>query len=141
MSNVSHCSNAVNHSTITSGRISKSDDLQEALARLTNASTVANCLDTLKMSFWVNWLDSKVLHQLEEAKQRAQDSDLDSEPIDLSGHTFNCSRSGTKLFKYRLVKGDVRFLFSPRKHDNNIPNTRLEVGSMSCWCRPAVYSD
>ena len=105
----------------------------EAQARITWASRVANCLDTLKVSFWVNWFDSKILEQLEEAKQAAQATEFDSEPIDLAGHTFNCHRSGTKLFTYRLVKGDATLLFHSRSPESTRPNARLEIGSMSCW--------
>ncbi len=49
MSKVNHCSNAVNQPIIAPEVIPKSDGLQEARTRLTSASTVANCLDTLKI--------------------------------------------------------------------------------------------
>ncbi len=134
MSKVDHCLSTVNRpQSPPSVVLDDATSLQKAQTRITCASTVANCLDTLKITFWVDWLDSKVLEQLEDAKQVAQSSVFDSEPIELSGHTFNCHRTGTKLFKYRLVKGDVRLLFSPRNPDSDFPNTRLEIGSMSCW--------
>lgn len=132
MSKLNHCVITVKppaESVICAEAVSS----REAQARITCASTVATCLDTLKVSFWVDWLDSPLLDELEAAKQAAQATEFDSQPITLSGYTFNCSRAGTKLFKYRLVRGDVKLLFSPRKPDASAPNTRLEIGSMSCW--------
>lgn len=128
-----HCSQPVNHPTASFAPAPASADSQRAQARITCASTVASCLDTLKISFWVDWLDSPILEQLEETKQAAQATEFDSQPINLLGYTFNCSRAGTKLFKYLLVRGDVKLLFSPRKPEAIAPNTRLEIGSMSCW--------
>lgn len=132
MFKVNHCVSAVNPNADLA-IIAKAAAFPELQARIPCSSTVANCLDTLKVSFSVNWLDSKILEQLEEAKQAAQATEFDSEPIELSGHTFNCYRTGAALFKYRLVKGDVKFLFSSRNHNSTAPNTRLEIGSMSCW--------
>jgi hypothetical protein len=105
----------------------------EAQARISCASSVANCLDTLKINFWIQYGDLDFFDHLEEAKLKAQKDDVSSEPIELGGVDWNCMRTGTRLFTYRLVKGDVQLLLSNRKPDSNLPNTRLEIGSISCW--------
>lgn len=105
----------------------------EAQTRISCASSVANCLDTLKINFWVEYGDLDFFDRLEEAKLKAQKDDVDSEPIELGGVDWNCMRTGTRLFSYRLVKGDVKLLLSNRKSDSTFPNTRLEIGSISCW--------
>ena len=133
MSKVNHYVSAVNPCAAPVSCDDEAANFLEAQARITWASTVASCLDTLKVSFWVNWFDSKILEQLEETKQAAQATEFESEPINLAGHTFNCHRNGTRLFTYRLVKGDVKLLFHSRFHESTRPNARLEIGSMSCW--------
>jgi len=104
----------------------------EAQTRLSSASIVAN-LDTLKISLWIDFGDSNLLEKLEEAKQKAQIDEVDSEPIDIGKITWNCQRVGAKQYTFRLIRGDVRLLFNRRKHDGLIPNARLEIGSIPCW--------
>jgi hypothetical protein len=105
----------------------------EAQTRISCASSVANCLDTLKINIWVEYGNLDFFDRLEEAKLKAQKDDVGSEPVELGGVDWNCMRTGTRLFSYRLVKGDVKLLISNRKPDSNFPNTRLEIGSISCW--------
>lgn len=102
-------------------------------ARITCEPRVANCLDTLKISFWVDWSGSPLLDHLELAKLKAQDGEQDSFPIKLAGHEWNCMRTGTRLFNFHLKRGDVQILFNRRSFDGVIPNARLEIGSQSCW--------
>ena len=104
----------------------------EAQTRLSSASIVAN-LDTLKISLWIDFSDSELLDQLELAKQKAQIDDVDSEPVDIGGFSWNCHRNGAKQYTFRLTRGDVRLLLNRRKHDGLIPNTKIEIGSLSCW--------
>lgn len=102
-------------------------------ARITCEPRVANCLDTLKISFWVDWSGSPLLDHLELAKLKAQDGEQDSFPINLAGHEWNCMRTGTRLFSFHMKRGDVQILFNRRSFDGVIPNARLEIGSQSCW--------
>ncbi len=101
--------------------------------RTTWEPRLATGLDTLKMTFWVDFSNSLLFHQLEEAKKKAQNLDIESEPINLGDYEFNVMRTGVQMFQFRLVRGDIRVLLSPRKHTSNIPNCRLEIGSVSCW--------
>ncbi|MGV1098704.1 hypothetical protein ACUUL3_04755 [Thiovibrio sp. JS02] len=101
--------------------------------RMTWGPRIATGLDTLKMSFWVDFSSSRLFESLERAKQTAQEEDKDFEPVDLGGFEFNVSRSGVSMFQYRLIRGDIRFLVSTRTHTSNMPNCRLEIGSVSCW--------
>src|SRR5690606_32266375 len=43
----------------------------------------------------------------------------------------NLQRTGTSKFSYRLKAGDVTLLFSTRTSKGNIPNFRLEIGSLT----------
>ena len=46
----------------------------EAQTRLSSAHTVANCIDTLKVSLWVKYEDdSDLIGTLENAKKKAQE--------------------------------------------------------------------
>lgn len=101
--------------------------------RITCEHTVANSLDTLKLTFWVDWSTSVFLDRLAIAKQIAQSGDNESEPLDVAGYQWNCMRTGTSRYNYRLVRGDIRLLLNRRKTSGNIPNVRLEIGSVSCW--------
>ncbi len=101
--------------------------------RITWEPRLSTGLDTLKMSFWVDFSSSNLFETLISAKNKAQDEDKDSEPVNLAGHDFNVMRTGAQMFQFRLIRGDVRILLSPRKHTSDIPNCRLEIGSLSCW--------
>lgn len=101
--------------------------------RITCEPIVAHSLDTLKLTFWVEWSTSVFLDRLEIAKQIAQNGDNESEPLDVAGYQWNCMRTGTSRYNYRLVRGDIKLLLNRRKATGNIPNVRLEIGSVSCW--------
>jgi len=107
----------------------------EPQARISCGSAVAttSCLDTLRLSMWVDWESSNLLDRLEVVKNLAQQGEYESEPVDLAGHSWNVMRSGTSRFTFRLVRGDIQLLINRRKADGSIPNTRLEIGSASCW--------
>ena len=102
-------------------------------ARITCEPIVANSLDTLKLTFWVEWSTSAFLDRLETAKEIAQGGENESEPLEVAGYQWNCMRTGTSRYNYRLVRGDIKLLLNRRKAGGNIPNVRLEIGSVSCW--------
>lgn len=93
----------------------------------------ASCLDTLKISLWVDWNCSDLLERLQQAKDIAQQGENPSEPVDLAGYTWNVMRSGTSNFNYRLVRGDIKVLINRREAFTSFATTRIEIGSASCW--------
>ncbi|MDO5673789.1 MAG: hypothetical protein Q4G66_02565 [bacterium] len=120
-------------------------------ARLTSGSPVVRpCskgkvvrgLDFLKVSFWVRW-DPRIenfLGMLDEMKKQVQETELESIPVfPESGFDWNLSRSGTRMYVFRMRSGDISLLFNRRREDGKIPNCRLEIGSLSCWS-PGFYS-
>lgn len=112
-------------------------------AGITCEPRVANNPDTLKLSLWVDWSNSSFLDRLEAFKTQVQDGEADSLPVDLGGLDWNCMRTGTSRYNYRLLRGDIRLLFNRRKADGNIPNVRIEIGSVSCWSPgyQSIYQD
>ena len=112
-------------------------------ARITCEPRVANGLDTLKLSLWVDWSNSSFLDRLEAVKAKVQDGEAESLPVDLAGHQWNCMRTGTSRYNYRLIRGDVRVLFNRRNAGGAVPNVRLEIGSISCWSPgyQSIYQD
>lgn len=106
---------------------------QGSQTRITCEPIVANELDTLKLSFWIDWSNSSLLDRLEFLKSKAQEGEEQSIPVDLAGHEWNCMRSGAANFNYRLIRGDIRLLLNRRKPSDTRPNLRLEIGSLSCW--------
>jgi hypothetical protein len=117
--------------------------------RLTSVSILSSGIDTLRLSWWVNWsfsenpADSLLFRQLEEAKILAQDKDVSSFPVSLAGYKWNVQRSGVKDYPFHLVRGDVHLLINRRDSSKQIPNVRLEIGSVSCWSPgyQAVYDE
>lgn len=114
-------------------------------ARLTSGSPVvrppqegkvARGLDFLKVSFWIKW-DLQIenfLGMLDTMKKQVQETEADSIPVfPESGFDWNLSRTGTKLYVFRMRSGDVTLMFNRRKENGQIPNCRLEIGSLSCW--------
>lgn len=112
-------------------------------AGITCEPRVANGLDTLKLSFWIDWSNSSFLDRLEAFKTQVQDGESDSLPVDIGGLDWNCMRTGTSRYNYRLIRGDIRLLFNRRDAAGNIPNVRLEIGSVSCWSPgyQSIYQD
>jgi hypothetical protein len=124
----------------------------EPQARLTSALPVATDspalrvsrgLDFLKVSLWIKWdaiYFGQFLGMLDQAKKKVQDTELDCIPIfEESGFDWNLSRSGTRLYTFRMTSGDITLLFNRRPHQQKIPNCRLEIGSLSCWS-PGFYA-
>lgn len=104
-------------------------------ARITCPPQLANGLDTLKVSFWVEWEDESFLDELETLKRQVQQfPHITSLPYHCpGGFDWNVDRTGTKLFTYRLTSGDLTLLCNTRMSEGNVPNIRLEIGSQSCW--------
>jgi hypothetical protein len=95
----------------------------------------------LKVSFWIKW-DSHggLLEILELMKKQVQETELECVPVfKENGLDWNLYRSGTRMYRYRLKSGDISLLFNRRKENGNIPNCRLEIGSLSCWS-PGFYA-
>lgn len=118
----------------------------EPQTRITCGSQLSTGLDTLRLSLWVAWpadTPSPLFEQLAQAKNAAQELDVSAWPIDVAGHQWNVQRSGTKQYSFHLVRGDIHLLFNRRDHQQNIANTRLEIGSISCWSPgyQAVYDE
>lgn len=123
----------------------------QAQARLTSAlpvvqdaleENVVRGLDFLKVSFWVRWnpiMDS-FLAILDSMKKRVQETEQESIPVfQESGFDWNLFRTGTKLYTFRIKSGDITLMFNRRKENGQIPNCRLEIGSLSCWS-PGFYA-
>jgi len=67
-------------------------------------------------------------------KKKVQDTKNDSIPIfKENGFDWNLFRTGTSKYSFRIKSGDVTLMFSRRKATDEIPNCRLEIGSLSCW--------
>ncbi|WP_306545852.1 hypothetical protein, partial [Desulfobulbus sp.] len=116
----------------------------ESQARLTSGSPVVQGspfrvvrnLDFLKVSFHLEW-DLNVnsfLDILDMMKKKVQDTEKDSIPVfKENGFDWNLYRTGTPKYSFRIKSGDVTLMFSRRKASHDIPNCRLEIGSLSCW--------
>ncbi len=104
-------------------------------ARITCPPQLATGLDTLKISFWIDWEDETLLDELQTIKRQIQNTqNHNSLPYHCpGGFDWNLHRTGTSMYNYRLSSGDLSLLINTRRHDGNIPNLRFEVGSQSCW--------
>lgn len=108
-------------------------------ARITCDRTVANSLirvhrgvDFLKVNFWLQWHSYSFLDILDGMKRMLQDTEDEQVAVFRSkGLEWNLQRTGTSKFNYRLKAGDVTLLFNRRLPDGNIPNLRLEIGSLT----------
>ncbi len=103
--------------------------------RITCPPKVANNVDKLKVSFWVSWRDNTFLDELDSIKQSIQNtSHLQEKPYHCpGGFQWNVQRTGTRLFSFRLLAGDLAFLINTRNYEDQIPTVSLEIGSESCW--------
>jgi len=119
-------------------------------ARLTSGSPVvqgpnlrvSRGLDFLKVSFHLEWglQVGSFLDILEMMKKKVQDTENDSIPVfKENGFDWNLYRTGTSKYSFRIKSGDVTLMFSRRKANADIPNCRLEIGSLSCWT-PGFFS-
>lgn len=94
-------------------------------------------LDTLVLNLSLDTTFSKVFPLLKDKKARLQETDLEqSELLELktSGGnriTFNLQRTGVKMFSYVLKCGDITLSLSERSPNSNLPNGRLQIGSLS----------
>ncbi len=89
-------------------------------------------VDFLKVSFWLQWEDTTFLETLDWLKKRLQSTEDDEVCVFKDcGLDWNLMRTGTQKFNYRLKAGDVTLLFNRRAHYGNIPNFRIEVGSLT----------
>ena len=106
------------------------------------ALRVSRGLDFLKVSFWIKWdlREGDFLGLLDMMKKQVQETELDCIPVFKEhGLDWNLYRAGAKLYRYRLKSGDITLMFNRRKHNGQIPNCRLEIGSLSCWS-PGFYA-
>lgn len=97
---------------------------------------VVRGLDFLKVSFWIEWnpLINNFLGILDSMKKQVQDTEKDSIPVfKENGFDWNLYRTGAKMYTFRLRSGDITLMFNRRKANGEIPNCRLEIGSLSCW--------
>ncbi|MBV5328091.1 MAG: hypothetical protein JZU65_10705, partial [Chlorobium sp.] len=94
---------------------------------------VSRGLDFLKVSFWLEW-DSDFFGILELMKKQVQETERECIPVfKENGFDWNLYRTGTSKYAFRLKSGDITLMFAKRKSDHQIPNCRLEIGSLSCW--------
>lgn len=98
---------------------------------------VSRGLDFLKVSLWLehDLTKNQLLDILESMKKIVQSTENQAViPVFKEfGFDWNLHRSGTSKYPYRLTSGDVTLLLNRRKSTDNIPNCRLEIGSLSCW--------
>ncbi len=113
----------------------KNTSISRGQARITCPPKVANNVDKLKMSFWVEWQDDSFLDELELIKQSLQNTtNLQEKSYHCpGGFNWNVQRTGTRIFTYRLTSGDLTFLINNRTSEEKIPTVGLEIGSESCW--------
>ncbi len=89
-------------------------------------------IDFLKVNYHARWQDSTFLDILEWSKKRLQETDDEEVHVLKSkGLNWNLQRTGTSKFNYRLKAGDVVLLLNRRGPEGNIPNIRLEIGSLT----------
>ncbi|WP_319586009.1 hypothetical protein [uncultured Desulfobulbus sp.] len=134
-------------------QVRTTEDLAACLdpqARLTSGSPVVQTapyrvsrgLDFLKVSFWIEWNPqiASFLGILDFMKKQVQETEKDCIPVfKENGFDWNLYRTGTAKYSFRLRSGDITLMFNKRKSDGQIPNCRLEIGSLSCWS-PGFYS-
>lgn len=100
-------------------------------------------IDFLKVNFQVTWDDYTFLDTIDWIKKKIQETDdIEMEAFICKGLHWNVQRTGTTKFTYRLKSGDVTILLSRREAKGNMPNLRLEIGSLSSQtCLLQVVND
>ncbi len=89
-------------------------------------------IDFLKVNYQVTWDDFTFLDTIDWIKKKLQETDdTEMEAFISKGLHWNVQRTGTSKFTYRLKSGDVTILMSRREAKGNMPNLRLEIGSLS----------
>jgi len=97
-----------------------------------NLVRVHRGVDFLKVNYWLQWHEFNFLEIMDHMKRMLQDTDEEQVAIFRSkGLEWNLKRTGTSKFKYILKSGDVTLLFNRREPKGNIPNFRLEIGSLT----------
>ncbi len=100
-------------------------------------------IDFLKVNYQVTWDDFGFLDTVDWIKKKIQETDdTEMEAFISKGLHWNVQRTGTSKFSYRLKAGDVTILLSRREPKGNMPNLRLEIGSLSAQtCLLQVVND
>lgn len=90
-------------------------------------------IDFMKVSFWLDWDGNRDFFEILDRKKDSMQATESVEflPVVLRGTEWNLSRTGVRLFNYRLISGDVVLLLSSRGASSNFPSARLEIGSLS----------
>nr|WP_320011302.1 hypothetical protein [uncultured Desulfobulbus sp.] len=98
----------------------------------TDLERVHRGIDFLKVNFQVTWDDYTFLDTIDWIKRKIQETeDAEMEAFINKGLHWNVQRTGTSKFSYRLKAGDVTLMLSRREPKGQMPNVRLEVGSLS----------
>lgn len=93
---------------------------------------VHRSIDFYKGSFWVQWIDYGFLDLLDFLKRQLQETDFQQQGVfNDCGLDWNLQRTGTSLYNFRLVAGDVTILLNRRAPNGSVPNLRIEVGSLT----------
>ena len=108
-------------------------------ARITCDRLVVNSLvrtsrgiDFYKGSFWIQWIDTEFLSLLDFLKKQLQETDFQQQAVfNDCGLDWNLQRTGTSLYNFRLVAGDVSLLLNRRAPNGSVPNLRIEIGSLT----------
>lgn len=96
------------------------------------AHRVHTGIDFLKVSFWCLWTDTAFLDLCEKIKRSMQETESEMvRAFSYKGQTWNISRTGVRLYPYRLCAGDVVLLLSRRNSNTGFPSVRLEIGSLT----------
>ncbi len=122
------------------GRYYKSSSARkkEGQTRISCPSVVVNSIhpgiDTLQVSIHANIQNYSIFDDLKFFKKQLQAGFGTSLPFNFGEKEFfkfNLQRIGTKFYPYVLTSGDITLLLSSRSSDSQIPNIKIEIGSIS----------
>ncbi len=122
------------------GRYYKSSSCRkkEGQTRISCPSVLVNSIqpgiDTLHVSIHANIENYSVFDDLKFIKKQLQAGFGTSLPFNFGQKEyfrFNLNRIGTKFYPYVLTSGDITLLLSSRSVDSQIPNIKIEIGSIS----------
>lgn len=94
--------------------------------------------DTLHLSLDLVGISPDLLSFLKAEKENIQAGDDSQKPIrfkvlkDLPVFEWNLQRTGTAKFPYILRTADIALYLSTRSSGSQVPNAKLEIGSLSC---------
>ena len=103
--------------------------------RIPCSPLIVSGVDTLEVSLSLKVENFGTLERFRELKKAVQGTMSPSVPVNFGQEEFfrwNLQRTGTKLYPYVLKSGDVSLLLSTRNEDSQIPNAKVEIGSVSC---------